>query len=192
MADTYEALTPPLKNFIAKQTIFFVATAAAGARVNISPKGLDSLRIPDDKTVVYLDLTGSGNETASHIHNDGRLTIMMCAFEGPPMILRLYGKGEVLSRESAEYREILKTHFNNAERLGARQMIRLRIESVATSCGYAVPHLEFRAERKVLDEWFERKGPEAIRKYWENNNLVSIDGLASGLEVPPVYEPVKG
>lgn len=180
VADLFETITPKLRAFIEKQPVFFVATAAADAHINLSPKGLDSLRVLDERAVAYLDLTGSGNETAAHLKADGRLTMMFCAFEGPPMILRLYGRGRVLPRGGREYAEVLETRFGGAERIGARQMIRLDVERAATSCGYAAPSLVFQAERGGLDAWAEKKGREGLVAYRAEHNRTSIDGLATG------------
>src|SRR5215472_11014600 len=120
MAKRFESINAEHRTFIERQHVFFVASAAEGARVNISPKGLDTLRILDERTLVYLDLTGSGNETAAHLKADGRLTFMFCAFEGPPLIPRLYGHGRVLPRGSSEYAELLAQYFGGKERIGAR------------------------------------------------------------------------
>jgi hypothetical protein len=180
VAETFKAISPQHRAFIEKQRVFFVATAARASRINLSPKGLDSLRVLDQHTVVYLDLTGSGNETAAHLKADGRLTIMVCAFEGPPMILRLYGRGRVLPRGGGEYAALLDAQFGGEEHVGARQMIQLDVEGVQTSCGYAVPNLAFRAERPGLDAWAEKKGPVGLVAYRAEHNQVSIDGLPSG------------
>ncbi len=128
MAEQFKTIAPQHRAFIEKQRVFFVATAAPGSRINLSPKGQDSLRVLDERTVVYLDLTGSGNETAAHLKADGRLTVMFCAFEGPPLILRLYGRGRVLPRGGGEYEALLSTRFGGEEHIGARQMIQLDVE----------------------------------------------------------------
>jgi hypothetical protein len=180
VADLFETITPQHRAFIEKQHVFFVATAAPGSRINLSPKGLDSLRVLDERTLVYLDLTGSGNETAAHVRADGRLTMMFCAFEGPPLILRLYGRGRVLPRGGGAYEAVLKAHFGGAEHMGARQMIQLDVDCVATSCGYAVPNLAFKTERPGLNAWATKKGPAGLAAYRAQHNLASIDGLPSG------------
>jgi len=177
----FETIGEEHRAFIEKQRVFFVATAAEGSRINISPKGLDTLRVLDERTLAYLDLTGSGNETAAHIMADGRLTIMFCAFDGPPMIMRLYGRGHVHPRGSAEYAALLARHFGSEERLGARQMIVLTVESGQTSCGYAVPNLVFKSERQGLDNWAAQKGEEGLAAYRREKNVLSIDGLPTGL-----------
>jgi hypothetical protein len=184
VAEQFKTIAPQHRAFVEKQHVFFVASAAAGSRINLSPKGLDSLRVLDERTVVYLDLTGSGNETAAHIKTDGRLTLMFCAFEGPPLILRLYGRGRVLRRGGGEYAALLETCFDGVERIGARQMVQLDVELVQTSCGYAVPNLVFRTERQGLDAWAETKGPDGLIAYRAGHNAKSIDGLPSGFVEP--------
>jgi hypothetical protein len=130
--------------------------------------------------VVYLDRTGSGNETAAHLRADGRLTIMFCAFEGAPLILRLYGRGRVLRRGRSEYQSLLTEAFAGAEPLGARQMVQLEIDLVQTSCGFGVPLFDYQAERPTLDRWTEAKG-DGIDAYRREKNRFSIDGLPTGL-----------
>lgn len=181
MADQFTRIEPTHREFILRQHIFFVASAAATGHINLSPKGLDSLRIIGSNRVVYLDLTGSGNETAAHLLADGRLTLMFCAFEGAPLILRLYGHGHALRRGSAEYAETLARDFADSEPSGARQMIVLDVERVQTSCGYAVPFLGFAGDRPGLTHWAEKKGEEGLAAYRRAHNLVSIDGFPTGL-----------
>jgi hypothetical protein len=180
VAEQFKAIAPQHRAFIEKQHVFFVATAAPASRINLSPKGLDSLRVLDAHTVVYLDLTGSGNETAAHLKADGRLTVMFCAFEGPPLILRLYGRGRVLPRGGGEYEALISARFDGVEQTGARQMIQLDVDRVQTSCGYAVPNMAFKAERQGLDAWADNKGPDGLVAYRARHNQVSIDGLPSG------------
>jgi hypothetical protein len=169
------------REFIARQRIFFAASAAPGARVNLSPRGTDALAILDERTVAYLDKTGSGNETAAHLRADGRLTLMFCAFEGPPNILRLYGRGDVLHRRSRAYDEILSSAFPGAEPIGVRQIVRLRVDLVLTSCGYGTPLFAYRGERPSLDNWARSKGEDGLEAYRREKNAVSIDGLPTGL-----------
>jgi hypothetical protein len=169
------------REFILRQHVFFAASAAATGHVNLSPKGLDCLRLIGSKTVVYLDLTGSGNETAAHLLADGRLTLMFCAFEGAPLILRLYGHGRALQRGSAAYAELLTAEFGNAAPLGARQMIRLDVERVQTSCGYGVPFLTFAGDREALTRWADKKGETGLEDYRRTHNITSVDGFPTGL-----------
>jgi hypothetical protein len=165
--------------FIRAQHLFFVATApSAGAgHVNLSPKGLDSFAILDGTTVAYLDLVGSGIETAAHLRDDGRIVIMFCAFEGPPRILRLHGRGEVVEPGDAEWDELF-AKFPAHD--GARCIIRARLDRISDSCGYGVPRYRYEGERDQLPKWVERKGPDGLARYKAENNAQSIDGL-SGL-----------
>ncbi|QIG49144.1 pyridoxamine 5'-phosphate oxidase family protein [Nordella sp. HKS 07] len=181
MAKQFARIEDAHRNFISRQHIFFTASAAEGTRVNVSPRSTEALRLLDDHTAIYLDRTGSGNETAAHLKADGRLTIMFCAFDGPPVILRFYGRGRMIRRNSAEYLSLLAEHFGGQEPLGARQFIRLDIDLVQTSCGYAVPLYDYRAERPNLDRWAEAKGQEGLEAYWREKNLTSMDGLPTGL-----------
>lgn len=178
MGKFYTEITPELKEFIAEQQMFFTATAAATGRINLSPKGMDTLRQLDERTVAYLDLTGSGNETAALLKADGRMTIMFCSFAVRPWILRLYGQGEVVQLDSDRGRE-LRPLFGSYP--GERQIVVLHVESAQTSCGMAVPRYEFQEQRNLLIAWAEKKGLEGIKDYRRNNNLTSIDGLPTGL-----------
>jgi hypothetical protein len=180
MADQFDRIEPRHRAFIERQHMFFTASAAPQGHINLSPKGLEALRVLDPNAVVYLDHTGSGNETAGHIHVDGRLTIMFCAFEGPPMILRLYGKGRVLPKGGSEYSGLLMSVFGGEEPLGARQMIRLDVELVITSCGFAVPHYEYVAQRRSLMNWAESQGRDKLQEYRRSKNEVTLDGFPTG------------
>jgi len=181
MGKQFSGLETKHRDFVAHQHIFFTATAAAEGRINISPRGTDALRVLSDNAVVYLDRTGSGNETAAHTRRDGRMTIMFCAVEGPPMIMRLYGRGRIIARGGAEYMELLAGQFGNAEPLGARQMVRLDFDLVQTSCGYGVPLFEHAGERDTLDRWAQAKGEDGIAAYWREKNTVSLDGFPTGM-----------
>lgn len=176
MAKFYSELTESLQNFIKEQHIFFTATAPTQGRINLSPKAMDTFRCLAPTTVAYLDLTGSGNETAAHLHNDGRLTIMFCSFTNQPLILRLYGQGRVIRTIHPEW-ESLYPYFPSLP--GTRQIVVLEIESIQTSCGYGVPLYEFQCERKTLIEWAEKKGEQGLYEYWQSKNLKSIDGLTT-------------
>lgn len=181
MAKQYSEITPDLAAFIARQHVFFTASAAAQGRVNLSPKGLDALRVLGPNQVCYLDLTGSGAETAAHLKADGRLTIMFCAFEGQALILRLYGRGRSLPRGSADYAALLARHFNNEETAGARQIVVLDIDMAQTSCGYGVPKYAYEGERETLIRWAQSRGEHGVAAYRAEQNVVSLDGLATGL-----------
>jgi hypothetical protein len=181
MAQRFASLEDRHLDFIARQHVFFTASAAATGHVNLSPRSTDMLRILGRDAALYLDRTGSGNETAAHILADGRLTIMLCAFEGPPLILRLYGSGSVIRRGSADYAALLAAHYSGTEPLGARQMIRLAIELVQTSCGYGVPFHAYEGERPTMDRWAEAKGEAGLAAYWREKNQTSLDGFPTGL-----------
>ena len=174
MAKFYSELTADLRNFIAEQKIFFTATAPNTGRINLSPKGRDTFRCLDHKTVAYLDLTGSGNETSAHLQENGRLTIMFCSFSEKPLILRLYGYGKVIKPTDPEWE---KFHSQFEPIPGERHIIVLNIESVQTSCGYGVPIYELKEERETLVDWATKKGENGIADYWRQKNQKSIDGL---------------
>jgi hypothetical protein len=142
--------------------------------VNVSPRGYDCLRIIDPHTVAWLDLTGSGNETAAHLQENGRITLMFCAFQGEAKILRLYGRGETLLPDSEGW-NALRGYFGNLD--GARQIVRVAIERIQTSCGFGVPLMEFQSERDQLLEWARKKGPQGLEEYRNKRNTTSIDGL---------------
>jgi hypothetical protein len=188
MAKQFPEISPALQEFILRQRMFLTASAATTGRVNVSPRGTDMLRVLGPNTVVYLDLTGSGNETAAHLRATGRLTVMFCAFEGAPMILRLYGTGRVLRRGGPDYARLLAAEYGGAEPLGARQMVRLDIDLVQTSCGFGVPLFDYAGERPTLARWAEAKeSQEGLEAYRRLKNSHSIDGLPTGLfEEDPV------
>ncbi|MFO7603637.1 MAG: pyridoxamine 5'-phosphate oxidase family protein [Gammaproteobacteria bacterium] len=175
----YTEITPALAEWIARQPMFFNASAPLSGQghINLSPRGLDSLRIVDPNQVAILDLTGSGNETACHLAENGRLTLMFCAFAGDPQILRLYGEGEVIAPGDGAWTE-LRGLFP-AELPGVRQIFRLLVTRVQTSCGYGVPLLQFQSQRQRLLDWAADKGEDGLRRYRQEKNSVSIDGLKS-------------
>lgn len=181
MAKQFPVMEPEHIEFIARQHMFFTASAAATGRVNLSPKGLGGFRVIDERTVCYMDLTGSGNETAAHNKADGRLTIMFCAFEGPPVILRLYGKSRIAPRGCAEYARLLAEKFGGEEVAGVRQIVLLDIELVQTSCGYGVPNYEYKRERPALINWAENAGEDGLDAYRRAKNVKSIDGFPTGM-----------
>ncbi|MFK8035214.1 MAG: pyridoxamine 5'-phosphate oxidase family protein [Hyphomicrobiales bacterium] len=181
MAKDFPALDTHLIDFIERQKIFFTASATDSSRVNMSPRSTDCFRVIDNNSVIYLDRTGSGDETAAHMLADGRMTVMFCALEGPPRILRLYGKGEIVHRNSTDFAKLLKTHFNDEAPMGLRQLVLLRFDLVKTSCGYGVPLFSYEKERESIDRWEEAKGPEGIKDYWRQKNVLSMDGLETGI-----------
>lgn len=167
-------ITSELEEFIKNQKIFFVGTAAEKGRVNVSPKGTDSFRVIDQNKIVWLNLTGSGNETAAHLLLDSRMTVMFCAFEGKPMILRLYGLAKIFHRRDTEFNRYIGLFPENT---GSRQIIVMDVDLVQTSCGFAVPFLEFKEERETLNSWSSKQGKDGIERYWVEKNTKSIDGF---------------
>jgi len=180
MGKKFEALLPDHEAFIVKQRVFFVGSAPLSeeGRVNLSPKGYDCLRVLSPNRVAYLDMTGSGNETSAHLMENGRITLMFCAFEGPPNILRLYGRGKVVLRGTPEWEE-LYPRFKPIP--GARQIVVVDFDLVQTSCGFAVPFMSFEKERDTLERWAVQKGDEGLNAYWREKNVRSLDGLPTPL-----------
>jgi len=178
MGKTFTTIHPEHEQFIRKQRIFFVGSAPLDieGHVNISPKGHDVLRIFSPTEVAYLDLTGSGNETSAHIEDNGRITLMFMALEGPPEILRLYGTGRVILPSMEEWEELVK-HFDLLP--GARQIITIQVHAVKTSCGYSVPFFSYSGERDTLKKWAAQKGEEGLEAYREEKNTTSMDGITT-------------
>jgi hypothetical protein len=174
----FESISDRLQQFIERQHVFFVGTAARDGRVNVSPKGMDSLRVLGPSRIAWLNLTGSGNETAAHLLDTNRITLMFCSFERKPLILRLYGTAKEIQPDQAEW-EQLAGLFPDLP--GARQIFDVDVDVVQTSCGYAVPLMTFDAERDLLCTWADKKGPDGITAYHQQKNLVSIDGLPTGM-----------
>ena len=176
MGKRFGQIDAGLQAFIGAQRIFFVATAPldAAGHINLSPKGLDTFRVLDTNTVAYLDHVGSGAETIAHLKENRRIVLMLCAFDGPPRILRLHGHGDVLEPRSAEY-ERLRPLF--PEGPPPRAIIRVTVDRISDSCGFGVPHYEFQGERPQLVAWAGRKGAAGLNKYQAEKNAVSIDGL---------------
>lgn len=173
MGRTYESITPQAAAWIERQQMFFVATAplAADGHVNLSPKGLDTLRLIDERTVAYLDLTGSGAETAAHLRENGRVTVMWCAFEGPPRIVRVHGTGEYVPLDDP------RVAGRFPEMRGARGVVIVSADRISDSCGYSVPLYEYREQRTRLTEWADNKTEEELVAYRAEKNAASIDGL---------------
>ena len=174
MAKKLDKITDDLSDFIQKQKIFFVGTSADQGRINISPKGIDTFRVLGENKIVWLNLTGSGNETAAHLLKSNRMTIMFCAFEGKPLILRLYGVANIFHPRDKKFHDYLDL-FSNVS--GQRQIIEMDVDLVQTSCGFAVPYMDFKEERSTLNSWAEKLGDEEIEKYWTEKNTKSIDGF---------------
>ncbi len=173
MGSVHPSITPPVADWIGRQHMFFVATAPldASGHVNVSPKGLDTLRILDDMTVAYLDLTGSGAETVAHIRENQRITLMWCAFDGPPRIVRVHGHGEVVALDDPRVAGL----FDDIP--GARAVIVVHADRISDSCGYSVPLYSFEGHRSKLIEWADHRGPDGLVAYRAEKNAVSIDGL---------------
>ena len=182
MAKTYDGITDALQDFIAQQHVFFVGSAplSGEGHINLSPKGLDSFRILSPNRVAYVDMVGSGNETSAHLLENGRITFMFCAFEGPPNILRLYGTGRTVLPDHPEWDDLSQLFETY---LGARQIIVADITRVQTSCGFGVPLYEYVSERDQLPKWAEKKGKAGLGEYQQGHNLTSIDGLPTALGV---------
>jgi hypothetical protein len=176
MGDTYAGIGAELAEFLAAQHVFFVASAplAEDGHVNLSPKGLDTFRVVDSQTVAYLDLTGSGIETVAHVRENGRIVFCFCAFEGPPRIVRLHGRGEVLEPSAPDFAK-LRTLFPPLD--GVRAIIRVELRRIADSCGYAVPLMRFEGDRRQLVAWTAKKGPAGVAGYQATKNRRSLDGL---------------
>jgi hypothetical protein len=173
MGQQFTEISAKLKRFIEQQKIFFVGTATEDSRVNISPKGMDSLKVLNGNRVIWLNVTGSGNETAAHIQRLPRMTIMFAAFEGNPMILRLYGEAKVIHADDPEW-QALYSQFDPIP--GARQIFDVTVDLVQTSCGMAVPLFDYVEDRNQLKNWATKKGEEGIKQYWEQKNQLSLDG----------------
>jgi hypothetical protein len=178
MAKTFDRITDDLQQFIVAQHLFFVASAprSDSGHINLSPKGLDSFRILSPTQVAYLDLTGSGNETAAHLQENGRITFMFCAFQGAPLILRLFGKGRVVLPQSPDW-DAIAPHFSPLP--GSRQIIVADLDRIQTSCGTGVPLYELQGQRTELVTWAAQKGEAGLETYRQQKNRTSIDGLPS-------------
>jgi hypothetical protein len=172
MGQRFTELSQLHMQFVREQHMFFVATAAADGRVNVSPKGLDSFQIIDAKQVAWLNVTGSGNETAAHVLENPRMTIMFCAFEGKPVILRLYGKARVLYPRDEQWQDYASRFELIA---GTRQIFVMDVDLVQTSCGMAVPLFDYQGQRQQLVDWAEGKGQAGIEEYWRDKNQLSLD-----------------
>lgn len=182
MGKVLERIDDRLRTFIESQRIFFVGTApnGAGGHVNVSPKGhADTFAVLDPLRVAYLDLTGSGAETLAHIRENGRVTVMFCAFDGPPDVVRLYGHGRIVLPDDAEFSSLM-AHF--MPRRGQRAIVVVDVERVSTACGFAVPLFDYRGDRELLEQWAERKNDADLDEYHRTRNAESIDGLPA---LPP-------
>ena len=178
MSEKFEGLTDKHIEFIKKQHVFFVGSAGNEGYVNVSPKGMDSFRVINKTKVVWLNLTGSGNETAAHVLENGRMTVMFCSFDKQPLILRLYGKAKAIHPRNNRWSEMLALF---PEYSGTRQFFELDLTLVQTSCGYAVPYYELTSERSTLKKWTDKRGKEGIKQYWEEKNTLSLNDKKTGI-----------
>lgn len=177
---TGKSLNGTLRSFIERQKLFFVATAAPDGRVNVSPKGMDLLRVVDDNRIDWMNLSGSGNETAGHLRRANRMTLMFCAFEGEPMILRVYGQATTLHPSDTGWGTATQIFPQVA---GRRQIFQMSIDMVQTSCGTGVPVMRFeksRAEEELLP-FYDKMGPDGVTAYWRKKNTETIDGFPTGI-----------
>jgi hypothetical protein len=176
MAKQFEEISSDIRVWLSEQRVFFVATAPSSPSglVNCSPKGMDTFRVLGQKEVGYVDLTGSGIETAAHLRDNGRIVFMFCALHGPPKIMRFHGHAEYFIPGSKGFEEV-------ADRFtllpGTRGVVRCRVSRISDSCGFAVPRYEFKEERDTLVRWAESKGSDGLRKHYDSKNATSIDGL---------------
>jgi len=180
MAEFFDKLEPKHQEFIKAQKVFFTASAPDEGRINLSPKGMESFHCFSDVLVGYLDMVGSGNETAAHIKQDGRLTIMFWSFDAQPFIMRLYGQGKVVQPDDKDWAVYAKSF---PDYKGTRQIILLDLDCVQTSCGYGVPRMTFHSERPTLKKWAEKKSEQELINYQIKNNSRSIDDLETGLHL---------
>jgi hypothetical protein len=180
MAQKYAEISDKQRAFIEQQKLFFVGTATADSRVNISPKGMDSLRILGKNRLAWLNVTGSGNETAAHVQENPRMTIMFASFEGDPLILRLYGQARVVHMKDSDWKELYAL-FDPLP--GTRQIFDVEIDLVQNSCGMAVPFFDYVEEREQLTDWAVKKAEAGIREYWQEKNQFSLDGLPTNIVI---------
>lgn len=179
MGKQFDQLSDDHVKTIEAQHMFFCATAAPDGLVNLSPKGMDSLRVLGPNRIVWLNMTGSGNETAAHLKEHPRMTLMWCSFTTRPVILRTYGTARCLHRDAEDWGTLIDLF---GERPEARQIYDLTIDMVQTSCGYAVPFFDFVGDHDTLKKWADDKGPDGIRTYWDTRNRQNLDGKPTGIE----------
>lgn len=179
MSTIYDELNDKLIKFIEKQHMFFVATAPKNGRINLSPKGLDCLKVLSNKKVIYTSLVGSGNETSAHLLQDNRMTMMFCSFDRNPLILRLYGYAKEITPEDDEFDEY---YAEMNDMVAVRQLYILEIENVQTSCGFGVPMFDLVADRTTLPDYMSNLGEQGVEDYKQRKNLVTIDGFRTRLK----------
>ncbi len=176
MGKVFASIDEKLSAWINRQKLYFVSTAplSAEGHINCSPKGLDSFRVLGPNRVAYLDLTGSGVETIAHLKENGRIVIMFCAFEGPPKIVRLHGKGRAVLPGDPDFSGLVEAF---PDRPGLRSIIDIEVTRISDSCGYGVPEFAYEKDRDVLVKWADQKGEDSVKAYQQEKNAVSIDGL---------------
>lgn len=181
MAKQFSEISDAHRAFIDAQHMFFTGTAGPQGQVNVSPKGMDSLRVLSPNRIIWLNRTGSGNETAAHLLQSERMTLMWCSFTKRPMIMRAYGTARTLHPRDADFAE-LEAHFSAG--FPSRQIYDMKVDILQTSCGYGVPFFEHIGARDTLEKWADDRGPEGIKTYWEERNQWSIDGAPTGIMGP--------
>lgn len=178
MGKQFDSIEAAHKKFIEEQHMFFCATAAPDGLVNMSPKGMDSLRVLEPNRIIWLNITGSGNETAGHLREHPRMTLMWCSFTTRPIILRTYGTARTIQEGDADW-EAMLAHFPTQR--SARQVYDLSVDMVQTSCGYAVPFMDYNRERDTMPKWVEAKSDQDLRTYWAERNATTLDGKPTGV-----------
>jgi len=178
MAVKFDSINKEHKKFIEQQKMFVVGSAGAEGFINVSPKGMDSFKIMDEKSVIWMNHTGSGNETSAHVQENGRMTIMFNSFDKAPMILKLYGTALVIHDKDEEW-EALSLLFPSY--VGARQFFKMNVELVLTSCGFGVPQYKYIGERNKLQKWAEKKGREGMKLYWSEKNVTTLNGVETNI-----------
>jgi hypothetical protein len=179
MGERFNALKDEHIEFIGQQKVFFVGTAGEDSLINVSPKGMDSFRVISHSQIMWLNLTGSGNETAAHVLDNGRMTVMFCSFDKQPLIMRLYGTARVIHSRDEAWNKLISQF---PDYTGARQIFVQDVQMVQTSCGFAVPYYEFTGQRPTLDKWALNKGRDGIEQYWKDKNTRSLDGKPTGID----------
>ncbi len=173
MGTKFDSINKKHKEFIQKQKMFVIGSAGADGYINVSPKGMDSFKILDENHVVWMNFSGSANETSAHVQENARMTVMFNSFDEKPLILKLYGQAQVIHERDDSWDE-MKSHFK--EFFGIRQFFKMEVELVLTSCGYGVPKYEYAGDRDLLEPWAKRKGEKGIKEYWEKNNTKTLNG----------------
>jgi len=184
MGQRYQEIPEKQVEFIRRQKIFFAGTAGDDPRINVSPKGMDSLRMLSPTRLIWLTVTGSGNETAAHLLENPRMTIMFCAFAGAPLILRIYGIATAVHPRDGTWTELYE-QFDPLP--GARRIFDMQVDLVQTSCGMAVPNLAYQEDRTLLSDWAKKQGFDGIQEYWEQKNQISLDGKPTRISASRVW-----